>query len=240
MIENSLHIRVINYGLHGGIGLKYMIDDVCTYARENDIIVFAPEYSHFFGKRAYGEDLTLSPIIYLSNGRTFGLLDKIQKYNAVQGLFSGIISVKIKYSVNTFLRRKDAPDAYSLSGFNEYEDYCKHWNFTEKKTITLPSKLEQFNSPFGEYFVKKIKELKNQCQVVIIPPVIRESAFRIFENNAEEINAFLLKNDIPFLVPPQTHVVPDEYAYDTDYHVNRKGVDFYTTCIIKELKDVIK
>ncbi|KAA6312191.1 hypothetical protein EZS27_036831 [termite gut metagenome] len=151
------------------------------------------------------------------------------------GLFS-IINAKIRYFVS---RKDNIASDYALSGFNEYGDYCKHWGLEGKK-LSIPLKLKQFNHPFGEYFVKTIKELKNQCQVVIIPPVIRESAFRVHENNAEKINTFLLENDIPFLVPPQTHVVPDEYAYDTDYHVNRKGVDFYTTCIIKELKDVIK
>ena len=43
-IKDSLNINVINYGLHAGIGLKYMIDDISTYARKGDIIVFAPEY----------------------------------------------------------------------------------------------------------------------------------------------------------------------------------------------------
>lgn len=41
-IKDSLNINVINYGLHAGIGLKYMIDDISTYARKGDIIVFAP------------------------------------------------------------------------------------------------------------------------------------------------------------------------------------------------------
>ncbi|KAA6307943.1 hypothetical protein EZS27_040384 [termite gut metagenome] len=34
MITDSLHIDVINYGLSAGIGLKYMIDDVCIYAKK--------------------------------------------------------------------------------------------------------------------------------------------------------------------------------------------------------------
>lgn len=29
-IKDSLNINVINYGLHAGIGLKYMIDDIST------------------------------------------------------------------------------------------------------------------------------------------------------------------------------------------------------------------
>jgi hypothetical protein len=243
MIEDSLHINVINYGLHAGIGLKYMIDDICTYVKENDIIVFAPEHTFFFGKGAYGEGLTLSPIIYLSNGRTFGLLDKTQKYNVIQGLFDGIIVTKIKYSISVFLhrilRKEDTPDGYSLSGFDEYGDYCKHWSFVEKKYIKLPRKLEHFNYVFGEYFVKKIKELRTQCQVVIIPPAIIEKGFHAVKDNIEEVDAFLLKNDIPFLVSPQTHMVPNDCAYDGVFHLNIKGVDIYTTCVIEELKDFL-
>ena len=61
-IKDSLNINVINYGLHAGIGLKYMIDDISTYARKGDIIVFAPEYEHFY-TIAYGESVTLTPLM---------------------------------------------------------------------------------------------------------------------------------------------------------------------------------
>lgn len=61
-IKDSLNINVINYGLHAGIGLKYMVDDISTYARKGDIIVFAPEYSHFYSGLAYGESITIAPL----------------------------------------------------------------------------------------------------------------------------------------------------------------------------------
>ncbi len=46
---------------------------------------------------------------------------------------------------------------------------------------------------------------------------------------------------MPFLVTPKVHVLSDEYAYDTYYHMNRqKGVDKYTSFIIEELKPLLR
>lgn len=73
-IKDSLNINVINYGLHAGIGLKYMIDDISTYARKGDIIVFAPEYEHFY-TIAYGESVTLTPLMAVTHWEKINLLD---------------------------------------------------------------------------------------------------------------------------------------------------------------------
>ena len=40
-IKDSLNINVINYGLHAGIGLKYMIDDISTYAKEKVTLLYS-------------------------------------------------------------------------------------------------------------------------------------------------------------------------------------------------------
>ncbi|OAV72837.1 hypothetical protein Barb6_00775 [Bacteroidales bacterium Barb6] len=240
MIKDSLHINVINYGLTGGIGLKYMIDDISSYAKENDIIVFAPEYCFFFEEEAYGLAEALSHIMYLTGYKKMDLLNTQQKINVLKGLPS-ICEAKIKYLLSPFHSNRVGKEIYSVSGFNEYGDYCRHWDLSMKQEFNLPKKSAYFNHEFGEYFVKKIKDLKNKsCEVIIIPPIIIESGFRIIKENAEEVNAFLLKNEIPFLVPPQNHVVPDDYAFNSYSHVNREGVDFYSASIIKELNAFFK
>ena len=73
-IKDSLNINVINYGLHAGIGLKYMIDDISTYATKGDIIVFAPEYEHFY-TIAYGESVTVTPLLAVTHCEKINLLD---------------------------------------------------------------------------------------------------------------------------------------------------------------------
>jgi hypothetical protein len=54
LISDSMNMPVINAGLHASAGLKYIIDDCFPRLRTGDILVFSPEYGHFFGKMAYG------------------------------------------------------------------------------------------------------------------------------------------------------------------------------------------
>ena len=55
-----------------------------------------------------------------------------------------------------------------------------------------------------------------------------------------EVEEILQKEGCPFLVTPKVHVLSDEYAYDTYYHMNRQGVDKYTSFIIEELKPLLR
>ncbi len=66
IIYDSLHIPVINAGLHASVGLKYMIDDCFPNLKKGDILVFSPEYDHFYGDMAYGQQ-PMADLAYISN-----------------------------------------------------------------------------------------------------------------------------------------------------------------------------
>ncbi len=64
IICDSMNMDVVNFGLHAGFGLKYIIDDLSQYIKKGDVIIISPEYAHFFDKMAYGEK-PLADIFYL-------------------------------------------------------------------------------------------------------------------------------------------------------------------------------
>ena len=230
-IKDSLDINVVNYGLHAGIGLKFMLDDVATYVQEGDILVIAPEYGHFYTIQ-YGESATIAPIQAIAGWKKLHLLNFTQLKNVVLGL-PRIIEYIFPKNYNE--------RSYVLSGFNEYGDEVKHWNL-ESITIAEPGISNRtFDLSFGEYFVQKIKTLENekQCKVLIVPPVCRESAFKAMTNEWKKVVSFLENKGCPFLVSPEHHALPDEYAYDTDYHMNYEGVKIYTSSMIDILRPFI-
>ena len=47
-IADSLHCHVINMGLHGGIGMRYPVEDCLQYVRPCDVVVMQLEYGNFF------------------------------------------------------------------------------------------------------------------------------------------------------------------------------------------------
>lgn len=42
----------------------------------------------------------------------------------------------------------------------------------------------------------------------------------------------------PFTLATGTHVMPDSYMFDTQYHLNKNGVDSLTTLLIKEFRSL--
>lgn len=230
-IQDSLHINVINYGLHAGIGLKYMLDDVVSYVRKGDILIFSPEWQHFY-TLMYGEGATL-PFIPRVEG-----LRKLQLFNQQQiiTLIKGIPT----YLQQNLIPQKITPKTYLASNFNQYGDEVKHWTL-ENKFISHPKLIQtNFNQRFGRYFITELKKLQQQCRVYIFPPACCQNAFTTWQPQIKEVSLFLSKEGFPFLVSPEKFVFPEEYMYDTDYHLNKKGVDQRTDLVIETLKPYVK
>ena len=230
-IKDSLHVNVINYGLHAGIGLKYMIDDITSYGQKGDVLVFAPEYHQFYNTM-YGVPMILTEMMANTNCEKLNLLNSVQSLNVLKGIPS--------YLGGNLSPQIITPRTYLASGFNSYGDEVKHWKL-ESIPIQKSSKIkEKFNESFGEYFIEKVKKLQTQCDVLIIPPVCRKSAFDVYEPNANEIACFLKKKGCPFIIDPSDCALPDNCAYDSDFHMNKKGVELYTSLIIKTLNPYMK
>ena len=47
-IADSLGMKVINTGLHAGLGLKYQLESVVGNLKEGDVLVIMPEYEQFY------------------------------------------------------------------------------------------------------------------------------------------------------------------------------------------------
>jgi len=230
-IQDSLRLPVINYGLHAGIGLKYMIDDITIYARKGDILVFAPEYSQFY-TIMYGESLTLAGVMAASHWKKLHLLNVRQSINVLCGLPQHIGS--------KLLPSKQTEKSYLASNFNKYGDEVRHWKLNPQPHIESNAIKGDFNPEFGNYFVSQVRKLQQKCQVFLIPPVYRASSFKLNREKVKRIASFLQNAQCPFLTPPERHVLPDSCAYDTDYHMNQSGVNIYTSRIIEELKQVMR
>lgn len=230
-MKDSLHVNVVNTGLHAGIGLKYMVDDIALYARKGDIIVFAPEYAHFYGSTMAGGPETIAGLMSVTGFKKAGLLNTAQWINVIKGLPSDVGT--------RIMPQKKSPRVYKASNFNEYGDEVKHWSLPNVP-VGKPTRMkEAMNVTMSKYFVDRLRDMQMQCQVIVIPPAYRQTAYDFHNKEVQEVAAFLEHEGIPFAVSTQKCVLPDDCAYDSDYHINKKGVDRRTAMIIKLLKKYI-
>ena len=114
VIKDSLNLNPINTAIHASIGLEYMMDNTIQYIREGDIIILAPEYSHFYGRSIYGgeellrtvADIDLSKLLTLKKEQLVNISKSLVKYSSS------------KFKPTEYWDLKES-DIYSVNSFNK-------------------------------------------------------------------------------------------------------------------------
>lgn len=125
---------------------------------------------------------------------------------------------------------------YSMSGFNEYGDEVKHYQYPEDIPLYSYSKNNQIVDKEFMYWLKEMIDLYRAagCKVVLIPPVCTDCVFEARYNNG--ITEALHKIGETYIVEPKTMVLSDDCMWNGAYHLNRKGTTLNTLNIISAIK----
>jgi hypothetical protein len=219
----------VDAGLTHNMGLKYQLDDVASYLRKGDILVFIPDCAHFY-KGFYGTPETLLNLCYQSHWRKIKLLNTKQ----ITGLIEGVPSFfRLFLGQQLFSNQKLQNNK---SPFNEYGDYTYH---LDRPSLSHIKDFSNFVGPIDneavDYFAFKIKDLEKKYKVVILPCPMKESTFRIREKKINDVIDSLQLKGVGFSLAPKDCVVDDSCLFDAPMHLNKKGKDIYTGKILDVL-----
>jgi hypothetical protein len=229
VIQKALNLPVINTGLGAGLGLKFMLNNTSKYLEEDDILVIAPEYSHFYGNGAYGgtdlavlfhRDPSISEDFNIKQFKTliFGTKNLLRDY-----IF------KITETENKIL---------TVSGFNEYGDLTSHWNMPSQFSGQVSrNDFGTINTSFLDYYENAVATLRNRgIQVIIIPPSLAETPYRNIEESLIPLFSEFDRRGLSFSIPPQESAYPDSLFFDTYYHLGYEGLMIRTGQLLQLLK----
>lgn len=229
LIEDSLGVVVVNMGLHGGVGIRYLLNDVIPHLRPTDILVVAMEYGNFFSG-GNGEPETLPQFLAAVGWQNLRKLNARQWAIVAAGLprLAAVNAKRLIYASLGHPWDKPAADSifsYAASGFNSWGDEVSHWRLPAEKIE--PSKrvaASSVNQDFMNWLDDALASCENRegVQVLMLPPVCPQSHFNCCYD--ESIVKGLAHLGRHYVVPPQAMVVPDSCSYNGGYHVNREGV----------------
>lgn len=243
MIEDSLAIPVVNLGLHGGLGVPFMVDQADLVAQKGDIIVFSIEY--FVGNGDYR--------LLQETCSIFPELAPIKPYSWKKEILSHLEVTKERWMV--YLGTPDAPHEpqvlvseyehqYILDNgisphFNKYGDYIAHLGMES-------------------WYSRKPDQLKNQYRywdgietLNDFSAQAREKGVHLFFSYAPlsktsyEIEAKAIQRlhrdmqddlDIELLDRPEDFVFEDSLLYDRECHLIREGRATRTQRVIQHLR----
>ena len=241
-IGDSLHCNVVNFGLHGGIGIRYPLDDALQYIGKGDVVVLQFEYGNFFSG-GNGEAETFPRFMVENDWRNFDRLN----FKQWEYILSGIPMEALKNlkRLAVFLLRGsfDTPTVnnkfmYVKSGFNEYGDEVSHLSYPSVEySSSNKTNTKQVHSEFMSWLADAITKYEQAgATVIMLPPVCVESHFKATYN--DNVEQALKEINHPYLVSPESMVVDDSCSFNTGYHMNEEGVRQNTTNIITTLKQL--
>lgn len=241
MLEEELGIPTVNMGIHAGVGLKYMIQQVLTYIDSNDIVLISPEHAQF-GAMYYGNDKLLSlaqdvmpdSSLRLDADDYYYLADEIPSYvgNKCFKLLSFWLPIT----------RELKSDVYTRNQFNEYGDAVAHFGYPSKGV-----RLKSLSYSLDESVITQLNRHKSIIEkkgaaFIMCHPVLQHSCCHNSKSFMEKFNAFVEHDDADFsmVTKQEDYVFEDNLFFDTIYHLTEEGRDIRTKRLCLDIERALK
>jgi hypothetical protein len=236
-IKDSLLLNPINTAIHANLGIKYMLENTLQYVKKGDIIVFIPEYQHFFKEWNWGSEELLRTILDVDKSK-IKLLSLKQIINCIP--FAGNI-VFSKFDRFEYKNYYDKGIVYSIESFNRYGDTYIHWD-KQGQYIFDPDTIayEKYN-PQVMVEIKKysLKIQKKGALLFISYPGYQDISFLNSEKAIKKVEQDYIASGFIILGTPERYKMPDSFLFNSTYHLNKTGVDYRTHLLIEDIRKQI-
>ena len=250
MIQEATGYEVVNFGLYADLGTKIMLDLSRRHINEGDIVIIAPEMdeqtlSLYFNGSSALKATDDRPSMLLE-------LDGDDWYD-IWGALWGFIGEKWSYFVG------DTPNpqgVYNAGNFNEYGDIDPE-KFPRPENVMgagydaakeLHIAPETYSQDFIDYLNEYIDDLKGQgatvyygfCPMNELAVTIDENSPFSKEDQISQMSGTLvtyLEENLhcPVLGTPEEAILPALYFYDSNFHLNDRGVPLHTAKLVDNL-----
>jgi hypothetical protein len=253
LIERETGSHVVNMGMNGYFGARFMLSEVKASLRAPDVVVVSLEYDNFF-KSVDGTSSDLL-MVAKANPRAFRYLSWKQRsavaravpYVAQQKLLR-LMREGMRYSVTGSRGLPEDEIALtsieSAAGVNEYGDMTSHvgvaWPWEREDGLDLT------RHPLDGQVVGLLQSFAAEMQargvavLVSYTPAI-DYYYRKHKQSIDHVHVELSRS-APLVVPrpPQEFVFAEPLFFDTVYHLNEKGRKIRTEKVIRDLEPYLK
>lgn len=244
LMEEKFGIPVINHGLVVGLGVA-PVKELRDYIQPGDIIIISLEYYNFSDKVAFfGYPNYLSDWIEFFPKRIKYLPDPISD---IPNLFTMMLQRKVNRQLNYYLYGGSLDqfrEIYTGDQFNDRGDFTGHLtrNPVEQPEISssaypinILDEAYAFLAEFNRYAITKGARVYYEPQ-----PNRQINCEATGDKQLERFYKILQKETaIPVLTPLDQLCLPDEYFFDTPYHLNVDGRKIRTVRLIENLSRML-
>ncbi|MGE9297243.1 MAG: hypothetical protein ACQKBV_13250 [Puniceicoccales bacterium] len=234
---------VVNMALMAGLGFRNIIAEIEPELHEGDVVVmiFAHQlYDRNLLHYQYWNYVTYRPEMLLrADWRDFPIMvdDAFFFVNRALRTYKRVMTYKVH-------PEREAP--IHRAGFNEYGDLQAHHSLQTLPTTRMEmADLKMENKPFAREVVHELNafaeraEAKGATVLYMFPP-IPETAWEVNGELIRESASFPQEGlEFPIINEPGEMVYPDNFFYDTNYHMIGVGATRRSELLAERLKDYV-
>jgi hypothetical protein len=239
-IESRTGYHVVNMGLFGQLGLRFMMDETKNDIHAGDILVVVPEYQHFFYHLDGDVGLLRLMRIYPAS------MKYLSSYKQAAILARNFPSYMKEQLLNNYENSKTISRMWDRRNMSEQGDFTGH--LSEKIDVNK-SAIQLFHSNRSMVFNPESIRLINEfagyaktrgARVYFMFPAIPVPLYEKHKALIAEVYKNLKEGlKPPMLNTPTSHNLPLEDFYDTAYHLGSVGREKRTDLVVSDLRKVM-
>lgn len=262
-MSRDLGMPVVNYGLHASLGLDVITDRALKCVHSGDIVVFAPELSHFRknGAADYSDDLRIDFLaehpsdidLKLQSFPTREWRRSRSRCNRIRGTIEKFLATRFARLVGTEQRGaggKPEPTPYTVNAVGEDGSIIfprpapkayERWTLSDPPVNLAAMDLVDSRGGVAFSLAKEVCAEKH-CTLCVMPPIrlsVPEFDQAELLKMEQALVDYAVKNGAIELMKPGETVLPREDGYDTDYHLNDIGVKIMEPKLVAALRAVV-
>lgn len=242
-IGDSLVMNGFNLGLHAGLGLEFIVNEALAEVKPGDVLVVSTEFYLGPGQ--------LKMLAYMNQNFTptadYLHLNSLTKFQYQYELLTADLLDRTKRIQSTLLLGKkqtiklDTNEYYKSTGFTDHGDYELHLD--KDRPWGLFTKYDQKEEIYanGIALLNSLAVLKEKgVRIFYVYPGYPTEEYQHFKTS---LNAFdrQMRNGLqfPVLGKMADFLYPEDWFFDTVYHLKRKGREERTKTMVKLLREAL-
>lgn len=239
MLHDSLDRDVVNMGLHAGLGLKFMLDEILDYAKAGDVIIISPEYYLLCENIECSSPELLEVTLDVDNTKNLSIVQKIKLIWYIPPYLGSRLNdwfhLNLKYE--SFMAAQSS-SLYTADAINDYGDIVKHWSLLDTTNNSIASLKSGINRSAIKHLNARIDYLRSiGCSVHLLPCTFNKSSYDINRHKIALIEKALNDVGLKYIMNPQTQAFSDSWYYDTYYHLKKEGAQQRSLILIQYIKE---
>lgn len=257
-IEHDLGVPVVNMGMNGYLGVRFMLEEAKRDLNPLDVAVISFEYDNFYkSANGTGSDLLMiikarpSSLRFVTHWQQFTEIASAVPFAAQQKTIRllsnagrgakrwalALAGVRTEEHVSPEMETINRIESHA--GFELHGDLVSHlsvaWPYEKEQGLNL--KAIEVDPGVLDVLKQFSREMTQRgVRVLILPTPVLEDYYRTHEHSLARLHAVLGEAGLNILAPHTEFVYPDGLFFDTVYHLNKEGREIRTGKVIQELR----